>query len=208
MKTIISILFILIIISNNNLISQNESTSSLNLDALNDEQIKTFNRNKITIEAVGQSIGNFNRGYFQNDITSTSWYQWTAYIGFDKPLTEEEFFKKTGYIQEGNMSKSYKEEIEQLYVFGFIGAIGGLAIMFISEDKEETFGSGKYATSYTIKEYPYRTAGLIISSIGSGLLYGADIARRKNYSPYSSVKNIADVYNKALIKNILEGKIY
>lgn len=192
----------------NQVIEQNKFPQSLNSIELNKEQIKIYNRNKITIEIISQSIGNYNNGLFNNDISSTSWYQWTAYIGFGQPISEDEFFKKTGYNIEGKKAKQFHDRYQSFYEFGFLATIGGLAVMSISEENEKSIVTGNYKTTYTVKEYPYQIVGSIISGIGAVLIYSANINSRRNFTPYNSVKNIADEYNEMLIKNILEGKKY
>ena len=51
------------------------------VDDLTDQQKREYNRNKISIEIVGQttgSLGGYGSGLYGASLNTTSWYQWTA----------------------------------------------------------------------------------------------------------------------------------
>lgn len=111
------------------------------VDELNDEQKINFNRNKLSIEIVGQSTGSYGgygSGLYGGSISTTSWHQWTAYQGMDKKLTEEEYFRLTGYDEEANKAKERYEKINNNLMLGAALSIGGYLAALIPKTTTET----------------------------------------------------------------------
>lgn len=190
---------------------QTESTNaSFTIDDLSGEQKKEYNRGKLSIEVIGQSSGNiggFGSSMFGAATQSTSWYQWTAYQGMGKQLTESEFLKLTGYDDEAQKAAQRMEKMKNILILGGLASVGGMIVALIPKtttkvEYYEYLGYNEYEEiTYT---YPYLWPGAIVSVVGSGFFYSAMMQARKNYAPSSTVQQIADDYNQQLINRIAQ----
>jgi len=69
------------------------------------EQQKQYERLKLSVEVKEIGMGSYGGG----GISYASWRKWTAYEGFTK-ISEEEFFKKTGYEREAGKAAGYRKK--------------------------------------------------------------------------------------------------
>ncbi len=158
------------------------------VDSLSFEQKREYNRQKLSIEIIGQSIG-FNPGIKGGTIGSTEWHRWTAYQGIGKQLTESEFFALTGYHDEAQKAEDRTKKIKGTVRYGGILAIGGLALAIAVDPQAKTL---------PIEAVPF----LIASIVGGGMVLAASRASMRNYTPVSLAQQIADDYNQQLINRI------
>lgn len=188
--------------------------SGQTIDDLSDEQKREFNRAKISIEVIGQSTGNiggYGSGLFGATFQSTSWFQWAAYQGMGKQLTEADFFTLTGYDDEAQKAAERAERINNSLVYGSIAGLGGLIAMSISKTttKVEHYSYGnapyEYSGSYEYEDttYPFIVPGAIIGFVGLVMVYAAAMGTRINWAPVSTVQQITDDYNQQVIRELL-----
>ena len=180
----------------------NETIS--NSPKLNDEQLKEFNKRKLSIEIVTKGIGSFNTNI--GLASGESWRKWTAYKGFDK-ISEEQFFSLSGYKDESKKAKGYRNKNIGFIVGGILGSIFGIvrvgtAIKMNDEryDKygyqtDEYFEEGEKADGIALQ-------GSILFGLGVGSIVYGGIALEKNWAPYATVESISEEYNNKLIKEI------
>jgi len=167
---------------------------------LTEEQLKEFKRTKLAIETYGQSIGSFSPGLGLS--SGSSWRQWRAYEGFN-PMTEGDFFRKTGYINEASNADKYHIKTETMINYGMLGSLGGFAIVLVGYSRTKITN---YQFLGDIEEsdpnYELIIVGGIISIAGSATVYNGRARRNMNWAPYATVSGITDEYNKKLIIGI------
>ena len=82
---------------------------------LTDEQLKQYNREKLSIEVKTQSYGSFSMR--TGTTSSREIKSWTAYKGFN-PITEVEFFTLTGFEEEAQKAREHEEGRNRLVWWG------------------------------------------------------------------------------------------
>lgn len=165
------------------------------VDSLSFEQKREYNRQKLSIEIIGQSIG-FNPGIKGGTTSSTEWHRWKAYQGIDKQISEVEFFKLTGYIEESDKAKRRVEKIKTDLLGGAALMIGGMLIGSIpGEEETDEYG-------YTEITDPYIVPGVTAVIAGIFFWYRGMFRRMRIYTPASQAQEIADDYNQQLVNRI------
>ena len=181
---------------------EKESTN----DGLTTEQRRVFTGRRLTIELEGAGVSTSD-SYFRTSLYS-SWRKWNAFEGFT-PLSEEQFFTKTGYPKEALQANEYRSSLSQMTSFGVILDIGGAVLLYLgySHTTEETLPY----THATIQVADPNTTeigfGYVASIVGSTLLISSAIGGSKNSAPYSTVEGITEEYNRKLIERIKNGEI-
>jgi len=153
---------------------------------LSEEQKKKYEKNKLSVEVTGMAMGSYSAGM----VSATSWRKWHAYKGFT-PISEEEFFRKTGYEEEARQAASFRKKGNMLFWGGLTACTLGVILALISGEDED---------GYT--EYPLLGYGAIIGVAGLVPMVMSIGYRTTNWAPYSSVEGIADDYNKQLLVQI------
>ncbi len=176
------------------------------IDGLTAEQRKVFTRNRLTIELEGVGVSS-NDVYFRTSLYS-SWRKWNAFEGF-RPLTEEEFFNKTGYPKEAQQAHEYRNSLTQMTTFGAILAVGGTVLLYAgyTHTNQETLPYSGGTIDVPDPNTTQITIGYLSSTIGSTLIIASAIGASKNSAPYSTVEGIADEYNKKLVERIKNGEL-
>lgn len=160
--------------------------SSLAQVGLSAQQKREYEKQKLSVEVTGMAMGSYNAGM----ISATSWRKWHAYEGFT-PISEEEFFRKTGYEKEAREAASFRKKGNMLFWGGISLCTLGVILALIPGEDEE---------GYT--EYPLLGYGALIGVAGLVPLVMSIGYRANNWAPYSSVEGIADDYNRELIIQI------
>ena len=161
---------------------------SINIDDLSDEKKQIYNREKITIEPY--RIGDTFSGY-----------RWNVYAGFEL-ISEEDFFRMTGYSDEAEQSKKYQKTRRRVFLAGL-----GMFIIFIGMNKyaDSLPESAMVGESWTSNPERYKWGDASIWPFAGGLVTTTlSLAMGKNKYTYSMAKDIADSYNKKLIQLINE----
>lgn len=153
---------------------------------LSTEQKREYEKKKLSVEVTGMAMGSYSAGM----ISATSWRKWHSYEGFT-PISEEEFFRKTGYEREARQAASYRKKGNMLFWGGLTVCTLGVVLALIPGEDED---------GYT--EYPLLGYGALIGVAGLVPLYMSIGYRTTNWAPYSSVEGIADDYNRGLLIQI------
>ena len=111
-------------------------------------------------------------------------------MGFT-PISEEEFFRKTGYAEEARQAANFRKKGNMLFWGGLTASTVGIILMFIPSEDED---------GYT--EYPLLGLGALLALGGIVPMYMSIGYKATNWAPYSSVEGIADEYNKQLLIQI------
>jgi len=163
----------------------------LGQDGLNDEQLKEYNRNELTIDRVTEATG-----WYSSFISSVN--SWQAYKGFDE-INEEEFFRLTGYKNEMEKSRIKNNKVNQMTLFGVTGLISGSVLTVIPRNRDTyTISRSGFEEIY----YPYRLPGLLIGFLGMATWYYGASEGLRPVEPYETVKEISDSYNVKLLEKI------
>jgi hypothetical protein len=177
------------------------------VDSLTDSEKIEYNRNKLTIEVVGQTTGNFGGssygGLFGGRSEGTAWKQWTAYKGMGNPIKESEFYTLVGYDDEAARALMREEKITNAMTFGPIASIGGLILMYIPKTETVHY---EYLGDIEETTYPFLWPGALVSLAGSGFWYWGSQQRRINFSPASTVQQIAEDFNQNLLSMIIKAR--
>ena len=173
------------------------------IDDLNQDQKLIYNRNKLSIEVVkkteggaaGSAYGNLAAGSY----SGKSWNHWIAYKGLGMKISETEFLNITGYTDEGGKAKERYESLRSKGCFFLSGCLLSLpaflvGIADVGNDSDETIANIFIPMSVV----------LAIGGLTGSITYST--ASRKNYTPYSSVIEIMENYNRNLIKNIYNNR--
>ena len=163
-----------------------------NIDDLSEYQKQKYNRNKITIESYLSTVGSAN----SNTILATTTKNWTVYKGFDR-ISEENFLRISGYLDEANQAKKYTSTIKRVVQFGAIMFAVGVGMVVYAESIEDDY-DGEYEDSPSSK---WGDAAVWPFGIGFSTLCGS-LAFNPNIYSYGMVKDIADSYNRQLIQEI------
>ena len=142
------------------------------------EQLKSFNRQKLSLELEGVSMGS----YSYNIIAYSTWTKWSAYKGFDR-ISESEFYKIAGYEDLAYKAKKRENSGKFLTWSGLGMGVGGCIIMLATMDYES--------------DTPI-IVGALTSIVGFSLMYGGIGVNASNLTPYSTAHSIADEYNLGL----------
>lgn len=194
---------------NNSSIKKNiqNQTPIIDIDSLKnstlDEKSKYYNNEKLSIDLINKAKGGYNSGF----VSGETWQKWTAYKGFEK-LSEEEFFSLAGFDEQAFKAKSFRKKNINFVLGGLTGMILGWINWHNSIEYSDASlnysGSNKEAKHYAYEEKADAAfnRGFLIGTIGFGFaLYGL-MELDKNWSPYTTVKGIAEQYNNDLSKKI------
>lgn len=167
------------------------------VDDLSEEQMKEYYRKKLSVEQVTKTSTNVGWYYslFAKSVTS-----WRAFQGVSAIIEPDVFFDLCGYEREAIQSREMREKADNNITLGWILGIGGSIIMWIPSEKEEDLG---YGVTYTEVTYPLLLPGAVVSILGYYLLYKGYLNKVKPAAPYETAVDMADTYNKNLIKKIL-----
>jgi len=182
-----------------------ESQGSPN-DELTAEQKRVFVKHRLSIELQGAGVSS-NSVYVRTSLYS-SWRKWNAFEGFT-PLTEEEFFAKTGYPKEAQQAHEYRNSITETTTFGAILAVGGAALLYVgyTNTTQETLPYSRTTIDVADPNTTEIALGYVASTVGSTLIIASAIGSDKNSAPYSTVDGMADEYNKKLVQRIKSGEL-
>ena len=170
---------------------------SQDLESLTSEQKKEYNRSKLTVEEMSKNINDLGLWYM--DIISSRVNGWYAFKGLSVQINTEEFFRLTGYDEEADMvNKRSTAAMRKIIAGGVLYVIGNVA-QVIPVQETENIGGYEFV-SYS---YPLLLPGIAIWATGLYLGYSGLIDKYKPITPYQTAIDIADEYNKNLIKDIL-----
>lgn len=167
----------------------------------NEEEYKEFLRSKkLSIEPVG-----ITRLHTSGDIPST-WKKWVAYRGFD-PISEEEFFRITGYNAEAEKVESHKRSGRSRMLLGFGIGIADVALLLKGWSEFEVTSPNNDNVLFQRTSFPNELtlAGAIVSGIGGAIIRDGALMSRMNWAPYSVAESIANEYNRSLEAKIAAG---
>ena len=174
------------------------------IDDLNQDQKLIYNRNKLSIEVVkktegaaaGSAYGNLAAGSYSGE----SWNHWIAYKGLGMKISESEFLNLTGYVEEAKMAKGkYENSHSKAWRYCTFALISIPAYVIGIYDAANDDGNETIANILI----PTSLVGMIWGLSGS-IKYSK--LKRKNYTPYSSVVEIMENYNRNLIKDIYNNR--
>lgn len=148
------------------------------------EQQKKYERLKLSVEVKEIGMGSYGGG----SISYASWRKWTSYEGFTK-ISEEEFFKKTGYETEAGKAAGYRKKGNLLFWGGAATSATGLVMMF---------------TGAAVDDITVTMVGAVMSLGGLFPMYLGFGYRQSNWAPYSTVDGIAEEYNRELHLKIIK----
>ena len=148
------------------------------------EQQKQYERLKLSVEVKEIGMGSYGGG----GISYASWRKWTAYEGFTK-ISEEEFFKKTGYEREAGKAAGYRKKGDLLFWGGTATCVTGLVLMFSTAAADEFTGV---------------MIGGVMALGGLIPMYLGFTYRQSNWAPYSTVDGVAEEYNRELYLKIIK----
>ena len=153
-------------------------------------------KDKLYIEPVG--VGIINPGLFGTHIYET-WNQWQAYKGTIK-ISEEEFFKITGYPEEAKAAKEFYIKNSKTGLIGAILIFGGLLLIITGFNNKSEKTEYIEEIEITIEESDYTQVywGAAITGVGSFFLYNSAQKTNLKLAPFGMVKQIADEYNARL----------
>jgi len=176
------LLLAFLLLTANPLFSQNK----INLEK---EKFRKFFLYKISVKIIGSTNPIICEDEKYNFICSES-KKWVAYQG-KKMISENEFYKKTGYEKYIQMLKSQKRSWNP--IMGIIsGVVGGLLIN----------RSFKY---YSRQDKTFTTIGGVFF-ISAGINIFTRALNRENLVSYGVAKRMADEYNRKLILKIINNK--
>lgn len=168
---------------------------SQTIDDLSDDQKKEVNRKRLSIEVIGHT--SMSRDPLFGNYEATTTKKWSAYQGFNTPISEEQFFSLAGYTEEALKAKQYKEKGKKLLIGGIVASLAGTLMMYYTTE-EEVYDSD-LGYSYPETKWPLFYPGMILSLGGIGVGYFGLQLQLSNWAPYSTVRDISDEYNKKLI---------
>lgn len=162
---------------------------------LTGQERKEFIRRRLSLEVEGRSVGMVSGTgtlgsagivTFSGLGSSASWRKWTAYEGFN-PISEVEFYRKTGYLEEMKRAAGYKAGKKKALTLGICGMALGAGLAF----------GGLAAENY----------GLAFGGCGALAICAVPTAMNAfsmglNWAPYSAVAGMADEYNERLFFEI------
>jgi hypothetical protein len=177
----------------------NSSLYSQNIENLTADQKKEYNRKKVTVEKVSETSGNMGWywGMFAKKVDT-----WRAFKGLANQIEAEEFFRITGYTEEANKVKKNLDEANGKITAGYLLYFGGLIGSLIP--KETYHAETSYTYSYTTTTYPYATIGTLAWIGGLWIAYDGTLKKLKPIAPFQTALDIADEYNKGLVKEITQ----
>jgi|TARA_B100001971_G_C17975557_1_gene424602 hypothetical protein len=171
---------------------------SQSTENLTDDQKKEYNRRKLTVEKVSESSGNMGWywGFFAKRVDT-----WRAFKGLANQIEAEEFFRIAGYTEEANKVKKTIEDangkIGGGWLLYFVGLIGSVI------PKTETV-EYNFFPDETYVTFPYMIPGTIVWCGGLWLVYDGMLKKLQPVAPYESAADIAEVYNKNLLAEIIK----
>ena len=165
------------------------------MDDLTDDQKKEYNRRKLTVERVTESSGGMGWywSFFSKRVDT-----WRAFKGLANQIEAEEFFRITGYEEEADQVQTNLEAANSKITLGVVLYAGGLVASVMP--KTETVNLDYY--SYEEITYPYLIPGTIAWAGGLYLWYDGMMKKLKPVAPYETAADIADTFNKNLLKEI------
>jgi len=105
---------------------------SQKVEDLNEEERKEYNRNKLAVEVIGST--SLGRDPFLGTATATTTNKWTAYKGFNSPISEYEFFSIAGYNDEAGKAKQYMDKATKEMWIGTGLMLGGMLGFLITTE--------------------------------------------------------------------------
>ena len=134
----------------------------------------------------------------QGGFGKKTYSDWTVYQGLDNQLKTEEFFSLVGYEPENSdFSKRTKWPWE---VFRYIGILGGYTLMSNIDTGDEYYDQSSYEYVQEDDEYPTLVPGILF--FAGGLYSHWFLINNPQIMQYEAAKQIANDYNKKLIKNL------
>ncbi len=162
---------------------------------LTDEQLKDYNRNKLTVILVSDlsKTKGHQWNIFSNPVNS-----WQVIKGMDDPISAEEFFRLTGYSKEADSVKYKQEDANQKITAGVILSIAGLIISLTPKTEEKDYLIIKMEETV----YPYMVPGMLLSLFGVFLVDEGKLLKSAPVAPYQTAVKIAEEYNRKLLSEI------
>ncbi len=174
--------------------------SSQSLESLSDDQKKEYNRRKLTVEKVSESSGGMGWywGFFSKRVDT-----WRAFKGLAKQIEAEEFFRITGYTEEADKVRKNLDDANGKITLGVVLYAGGLIGSLIPKTETRT-EHYEYLGDIDYEEitYPYLIPGTIAWLGGIYFWYDGMLKKLKPVAPYQTAADIADEYNKKILKEI------
>jgi len=174
--------------------------SSQSLESLSDDQKKEYNRRKLTVEKVSESSGGMGWywGFFSKRVDT-----WRAFKGLANQIEAEEFFRITGYTEEADKVRKNLDDANGKITLGVVLYAGGLIGSLIPKTETRT-EHYEYLGDIDYEEitYPYLIPGTIAWLGGIYFWYDGMLKKLKPVAPYQTAADIADEYNKKILKEI------
>jgi len=189
-KNIISQVALLVFINN--------TISAQNIENLTADQKKEYNRRKVTVEKVSETSGNMGWywGMFAKKVDT-----WRAFKGLANQIEAEEFFRITGYTEEADKVRTNLADANSKITLGWLLYFGGLVGTLYPVEETEDLG---YGYEYTEISYPFLLPGTIAWIGGLWIAYDGTLKKLKPIAPFQTASDIADEYNKTLLKKITQ----
>jgi len=182
------------------LIQQGQQDQTVLQKELTPEQWQAFIQQRITIEPEGGAVIDW-ASIGGTGIIAT-WRKWKAYKGF-KPLTEEEFFRLTGYTKEAQKASEYKSKAKRYIDYGIILLSVGIIMECLGAFHTKTIEDPLLGTiEEPAPNWTLISIGALTGGTGIGMIYLGYLQHQRNWAPYSIAKQIADRYNRSLLLKI------
>jgi len=171
------------------------ATAAMSDEELTPEQLKQYNREKLSIDAQSITFGTFSLK--SGTMSSGEIRRWTAYKGFDK-ISEVDFYRTVGLDEEAERARVFHDGRDCL-MWWSIGLAGGgtlfalVPLLVLYPDLVSMYPNQQ---ARDIAEGTTLIGGLTALA-GCGLVFFY-LLTPDNWSPASVVQEIADSYNKML----------
>lgn len=158
---------------------------------LSENKQKEFMRNKITIKKINNHRYSYRGGY-----TRTGFNPWNAYIGFDEPLSELDFFELLGYDNEVKEVKKHKFK-GAMYMLGSIPLwVGGVYFIATGENTQK-------CDEYGCQNENSNTLPALLSwGVAGGMSGYGWVKFNGKWAEFATVEKISDDYNIKLLEDL------
>ena len=191
MKRMILIIISLSFLFNQSIIAQDDTTDIL----------KEFERQKLSIEVIGQFSGSISPSL--GIMSGSSYNKWIGYQGFRK-VSESEFFKISGYEKESIEAFEYNETAKKELIGGAIAEAAGLIVYLIGITQKKEV-PGKWIGDIYFPSYEEPNPNWPLVTIGAaatigGIVYIFKGARKisRNWAPAQIAQSAAAEFNRKL----------
>lgn len=168
---------------------------------------RELRRNLLSIELQESAWTDID--FHSGTASSETWYRWKAYQGF-RPISEESFFRLTGYPEEADEARAYRMRASRQGLIGVFAGLAGFGILWAGlsataelpdpGDPDAAFGRDPGGGDWTTI-----VLGTIIGAAGIALGIDALHKLGRNWAPYDAVWDAAAEYNHGLYARFRES---